>query len=70
MEGSLRAGGVEIASDVVPPQFTPVNQPVTFPHGVTTEKVAVPIDSEAPNPGAVPVHLSVTGASRRCGGVI
>ena len=63
MEGSLGTGGVDVTSDVVPPQFTPVNQPVTFPRGVTSETVVVPIHSGAPNPGTVPMHLSVTSSS-------
>jgi hypothetical protein len=65
MEGSFAAGGVKINDDTVPPQFTPVNESVTFPQGVTTETVVVPINSGAPNPGTVPVHLSVTSASRK-----
>ncbi len=63
MEGSLGTGGVDVTSDVVPPQFTPVNQPVTFPRGVTSETVVVPIHSGAPNPGTVPMNLSVTSSS-------
>jgi hypothetical protein len=50
--------------DVVGQQFTPVNQSLTFPAGVTTETVAVTINAGAPNPGLVPVQLSVTSASR------
>jgi hypothetical protein len=45
-------------------QFTPVNQSVTFPAGVTTETVVVPITRGAPNPGLVPVQLSVTPVTR------
>jgi hypothetical protein len=64
MEGSL-TGNVKATLDVVPPQFTPVNESVTFPAGVTTEKVVVPINSGAPNPGTVPIHLSVTSSSHQ-----
>jgi hypothetical protein len=65
MEGTLAVGGVKIADDTVPAQFTPVNESVTFPPGVTTETVVVPINSGSPNPGTVPIHLSVTSASRK-----
>ena len=41
---------------------------VTFPAGVTTETVVVPINAGAPNPGLVPVQLSVTTSSRRVHG--
>ena len=63
MEGSL-TGSVKITENAVPQQFTPVNESITFPHGVTTETVAVPINYAAANPGTVPVHLSVTSSSR------
>jgi hypothetical protein len=45
-------------------QFSPVHQSVTFPAAVTTETVAVPVNAGAPNPGLVPVQLSVSSASR------
>jgi hypothetical protein len=61
--GSLQAGTVA-TPDVVGQQFTPVNQPVTFPDGVTTETVVVPVNPGAPNPGLVPVQLSVTASSQ------
>jgi hypothetical protein len=61
--GSLPAGS-GATPDVVGQQFTPVNQSVTFPAGVTTETVVVPINPGAANPGLVPVQLSVTSASR------
>jgi Bacterial Ig-like domain len=61
--GSLPAGSGAMP-DVAGQQFTPVNQSVTFPAGVTTETVAVPINPGAPNPGLVPVQLSVTSESR------
>jgi hypothetical protein len=61
--GSLPAGSAALP-DIVGQQFTPVNQSVTFPAGVTTETVVVPINAGAPNPGLVPVQLSVTSASR------
>jgi hypothetical protein len=61
--GSLPAGS-GATPDVVGQQFMPVNQSVTFPAGVTTETVVVPINPGAPNPGLVPVQLSVTPASR------
>ena len=56
--------GTGVTPDIVGQQFTPVNQSVTFPAGVTTETVVVPINSGAPSPGLVPVQLSVTTASR------
>jgi hypothetical protein len=45
-------------------QFTPVDQSVTFPAGVRTETVAVPINAGAPNPGLVPIELTVSSTSR------
>jgi hypothetical protein len=62
-EGSPTAGGMA-ADTSAPPQFTPVGESVTFPQGVTTESVVVPINSGAPNPGLVPIQLSVTATSR------
>jgi hypothetical protein len=60
--------GSQTASSATPQiagqQFTPVHQSVTFPAGVATETVAVPVNAGAPNPGLVPVQLSVTSASR------
>ena len=50
-DGSLPAGSA-VDNDDVGQQFTPVNESVTFPAGVTTETVVVPINSGAPNPGA------------------
>ncbi len=63
-EGSLTHGG-KLTDTVVPAQFTPVNQSVTFPAGMTTETVAVPITSGAPNPGSVAVRLGVSSPSGR-----
>jgi hypothetical protein len=40
--------------------FTPVNESVTFPQGVATETVSIPINPGAANPGIVPIRLSVT----------
>jgi hypothetical protein len=65
--GSLSTGSTATPG-IAGQQFTPVNQSVTFPNGVTTETVVVPIDSGAPNPGLVPVQLSVTSSSRRVHG--
>jgi hypothetical protein len=42
--------------------FTPVDESITFPAGQTTETVAVPINKRAPNPGLVPIVLTVTPA--------
>ena len=61
--GVLQAGSVA-TPEVVGQQFTPVNESVTFPAGVTTETVVVPISAGASNPGLVPVQLSVTTPSR------
>jgi hypothetical protein len=61
--GSLPAGSAA-PTDSAQQQFTPVNQSVTFPAGVTTEAVVVPINSGASNPDLVPVQLNVTSASR------
>ena len=50
-------------------QFAPVNESVTFPAGVTTATVVVPIDySAGVNTALVPVQLSVTSSSRRVHG--
>jgi hypothetical protein len=62
-EGPATAGGM-LTDANAPAQFTPVNESVTFPRRVTTETVVVPINPGAPNPGLVPVQLSVTGLSR------
>ena len=43
--------------------FTPVNESITFPVGVTVETVQIPISSGASNPGAVPINLSATWTS-------
>jgi hypothetical protein len=61
-EGSLTKGG-KLTDTVVPTQFTPVNESIRFPAGVTTETVAVPINPGAPNPGTVPVRLGVSSTS-------
>jgi len=52
------------APDTPGQQFTPVNESVTFPAGQTTANVVVPINSGAPNPGLVPIALSVGSPSR------
>ena len=39
--------------------FTPVNEPVTFAAGVTSETVHVPVNPGAANSGSVPVTLAV-----------
>ncbi len=66
-EGSPTAGGTPTDTSAQP-QFTPVNEAVTFPQGATTETVVVPINSAAPNAGLVPVQLSVTANSRNVRG--
>jgi hypothetical protein len=43
--------------------FTPVNMSITFPAGVSTETVRIPINSGAANPGSVPIELAVTSSS-------
>jgi hypothetical protein len=40
--------------------FTPVSESITFPAGVTTESVHIPVDAGAANPGSVPIGLFVT----------
>jgi hypothetical protein len=42
--------------------FTPVNESITFPAGVTTETVQIPVNSDAANPGSVPIQLSASSA--------
>jgi hypothetical protein len=63
-EGSFTHGG-KINDSVTPTQFTPVDESVSFPAGATTETVAVPINSGAPNPGSVPIRLDVSSTSGR-----
>jgi hypothetical protein len=43
--------------------LTPVYESITFPVGVATETVHIPVNSGAANPGSVPVELSVTSLS-------
>jgi hypothetical protein len=43
--------------------FTPVNESVTFPAGVSTLSVRIPINSGAANPGSVPIELSATSST-------
>ena len=62
------AGGTTSTSDATVEQFTPVNQSVTFPIGQTTETVAIPINSGAPNPGLVPIQIAVTSSTRQVKG--
>ncbi len=62
--GSLGASDQEIplpasASDT----FTPIDESITFPPGVTSLNVTIPINSGAANPGEVPIVLSVTPPS-------
>ena len=47
----------------VSPIFAPFNESVTFPAGVTTETVTVPIISTAATPGPVEIYLSATTTS-------
>ncbi len=61
-------GSIASAPDVSGQQFTAVNQSVTFPAGQPTETVAVPINSEAANPGLVPIQLAVTSSARQVKG--
>ena len=62
------AGAIASASAGTGQQFTPVNEPVTFPAGQSTETVTVPINSGAANPGLVPIQLAVTSSVRRVKG--
>jgi hypothetical protein len=43
--------------------FVPVNESITFPAGVTTETVHIPVNSGAANPGSVPIALSLTSTA-------
>ena len=52
------------APDTPGQQFTPVNESVSFAAGQATTNVVVPINSAAPNPGLVPIALSVGAPSR------
>jgi hypothetical protein len=45
--------------------FTPVSETITFPAGVRSETVSIPVNSGAANPGLVPIDLSVTSSSPR-----
>ncbi len=45
------------------PIFAPFNESVTFPAGVSTETVTVPIISTAATPGPVVISLSATTTS-------
>ena len=66
--GNPAVGSVPI-DNIAQAQFAPVTESVTFPAGVTTENVAVPINySAGPKSGLVPVALSVSSPSRRVHG--
>ena len=67
-EGSLPAGGATVNDDIVRATIHSRQRVGHLPAGVTTETVVVPINSGAPNPGLVPVQLSVTSSSRRVRG--
>ncbi len=43
--------------------FTPINESITFPAGVTTESVSIPINSGAIDAGTVPIQLSASSSS-------
>ena len=55
----LQAGGAAPAT-AANPIFAPFNESVTFPAGVTTETVTVPIISTAATPGPMEIGLSAT----------
>jgi len=59
------AGGLETNTSTIAQEFTPVSLSVTFPPGVTTATVVVPINPGAPNPGLVPIVLSVMPQARK-----
>jgi hypothetical protein len=61
--GTLQ-GGAHAVSVVIGQAFTPVEQTVTFPAGVTTATAVVPVNPQASNPGLVPIVLAVTPAAR------
>jgi hypothetical protein len=43
--------------------FVPVSESITFPAGVTSETVHIPVYSGAANPGSVPIDLSLTSTA-------
>jgi hypothetical protein len=55
-------------TDQATPSFTPITQTVTFPAGQSTETVAIPMNPGAPNPGLVPVAITVTSSSKQIKG--
>ncbi len=61
--GTLR-GGLVPSTATTGQDFTPVTLPVTFPAGATTATAVVPVNPAAPNPGLVPIPLSVTPRGR------
>jgi hypothetical protein len=62
--GTPPVGNVPVDS-IAQAQIIPVTESVTFPAGVTTENVAVPINySGGPKPALVPVELAVNSSSR------
>ena len=65
--GTLPGNSVT-APDEPGEQFTPINESVTFQDGQTSTTVDVPIHSGAPNPGLVPVALSVESQPRSVDG--
>jgi len=64
----LLPGGAQPGPSVAGQYFTPVNESVTFPAGVTTLAVAVPINSGAANAGLVPIELDVTSSAHQVKG--
>jgi hypothetical protein len=66
--GTLPPGDLPV-ENVASAQFTPVKESITFPGGVTTETVMVPVKySGGAMTGLVPVQLSVTSSSSRVRG--
>jgi hypothetical protein len=61
-------GSTVTAPDTPGEQFTPINESVTFLDGQTTTTVDVPVHSGAPNPGLVPIALSVGSQPRTVAG--
>jgi hypothetical protein len=62
--GSSQFGGQEVQLPAsASATFTPIHESITFPPGVTTEKVTIPIHSVGAEPAEVPIGLSVTSPS-------
>jgi hypothetical protein len=62
--GSTAPGGAPIALPASAGEtFTPVDESLTFPAGVTDQTVHIPVNSGAANPGSVPIDLSISATT-------